>query len=500
MNPLKIATWSEVPDREPVGALVEQRRPGDRAVRRQPFGALRPLPAPRRADGRRPRRRRQPDLRPARLGLRVPHRRVELRQRRAADEVLLVGRGRRPAGRRSTRSRHGRRSIRSPTTATPTRASYQDPHGDPAEPHVGLIRRLADEGLDYLGHHGPVTSMGVAPRPSCPSGTTSSSSPPSSPASRSSTTSPVGTDVVIGPNADKPLRLDIPMFVSDMSFGALSEEAKVALARGAELAGHRHLLGRGRHAARGAGRELPLLLRAGQREVRLVARQGRATCRPSTSSSARAPRPAPAATCPASRSTARSPRSAASSRARMRSRRRPSPTSHCEDDFRRARRRGPRGVGGHSDRRQAVGPAHRGRHRRRPAHRRRLHHPRRSWRRHRRRPGRCSATTSRCRRSRRWPGPAATSTPAVGATSPWSSPGACGPTPTSPRRSPWAPTRSPSRNSAMQAIGCLGHAGLLDQQLPGRHRHPEDRSLRARLLVDEAAAAAAPVLRAPRSS
>jgi len=48
---------------------------------------------------------------------------------------------------------------------------------------------------------------------------------------------PVGTEVVIGPNAKKPLELDIPLFVSDMSFGALSEEAKVALARGAELAG-----------------------------------------------------------------------------------------------------------------------------------------------------------------------------------------------------------------------------------------------------------------------
>jgi hypothetical protein len=48
---------------------------------------------------------------------------------------------------------------------------------------------------------------------------------------------PVGTDLVIGPNADKPLRLDIPLFVSDMSFGALSEEAKVVLSKGAELAG-----------------------------------------------------------------------------------------------------------------------------------------------------------------------------------------------------------------------------------------------------------------------
>jgi glutamate synthase domain-containing protein 2 len=48
---------------------------------------------------------------------------------------------------------------------------------------------------------------------------------------------PVATDVVIGPNAEKPLRLEIPLFVSDMSYGALSEEAKVALSKGAELSG-----------------------------------------------------------------------------------------------------------------------------------------------------------------------------------------------------------------------------------------------------------------------
>ncbi len=48
---------------------------------------------------------------------------------------------------------------------------------------------------------------------------------------------PVGTGLVIGPNAAKPLSLDIPLFVSDMSFGALSEEAKVALSKGADLAG-----------------------------------------------------------------------------------------------------------------------------------------------------------------------------------------------------------------------------------------------------------------------
>ena len=47
----------------------------------------------------------------------------------------------------------------------------------------------------------------------------------------------VGTELIIGPRAQRPLALKIPLFVSDMSYGALSEEAKIALAQGAELAG-----------------------------------------------------------------------------------------------------------------------------------------------------------------------------------------------------------------------------------------------------------------------
>jgi len=47
----------------------------------------------------------------------------------------------------------------------------------------------------------------------------------------------VSTELIIGPNAKKPLVLKIPLFVSDMSFGALSQEAKIALSKGAELAG-----------------------------------------------------------------------------------------------------------------------------------------------------------------------------------------------------------------------------------------------------------------------
>ena len=47
----------------------------------------------------------------------------------------------------------------------------------------------------------------------------------------------VASELIIGPEAKKPLILKIPLFVSDMSFGALSEEAKISLAKGAELAG-----------------------------------------------------------------------------------------------------------------------------------------------------------------------------------------------------------------------------------------------------------------------
>lgn len=113
---------------------------------------------------------------------------------------------------------------------------YQDIHGTPLEPHVGLISGLAADGLDKVGHHGPVAAMGV-PRGELPSWddiqivTAQLARPPLLDDEQ------VGSDIVIGPGAKLPLRLDIPLFVSDMSFGALSAEAKVALARGAEMAG-----------------------------------------------------------------------------------------------------------------------------------------------------------------------------------------------------------------------------------------------------------------------
>ena len=106
----------------------------------------------------------------------------------------------------------------------------------PEEPTLKRIHDMAQYGLERSGHHGEMTAMGV-PRTQLPQWddiqilTAQFSTKPLM------EDVPVGTELVIGPNAAKPLRLEIPLFVSDMSFGALSEEAKVSLARGAERAG-----------------------------------------------------------------------------------------------------------------------------------------------------------------------------------------------------------------------------------------------------------------------
>ena len=114
--------------------------------------------------------------------------------------------------------------------------AYQDPTGTADEPHVKFIRKLASEGLEKTGHHGPSAAMGVS-RNQLPKWDDIQFVVAQLHALPLLDDEPVGTDVTIGGNAKKPLKLDIPIFVSDMSFGALSEEAKVALASGAELAG-----------------------------------------------------------------------------------------------------------------------------------------------------------------------------------------------------------------------------------------------------------------------
>lgn len=106
----------------------------------------------------------------------------------------------------------------------------------PEEPTVARIHELARDGLSKLGRHGEMVAMGV-PRKDLPHWDDIQILPAQMARKPLLDDHPVATSTIIGPRAKKPLQLDIPLFVSDMSYGALSEEAKIALARGAELAG-----------------------------------------------------------------------------------------------------------------------------------------------------------------------------------------------------------------------------------------------------------------------
>jgi len=119
-----------------------------------------------------------------------------------------------------------RKSTNEAQEATPT----------PEEPTVARIHELARDGLSKLGHHGEMGSMGV-PRKDLPHWDDIQILPAQMAHKPLLDDHAVSTSVIIGPRALKPLQLDIPLFVSDMSYGALSEEAKLALSRGAELAG-----------------------------------------------------------------------------------------------------------------------------------------------------------------------------------------------------------------------------------------------------------------------
>lgn len=106
----------------------------------------------------------------------------------------------------------------------------------PEEPTLSYIKALARDGLSNFGHHGEIGAMGV-PGSELPKWKDIQVLAAQMATKPLMEDVPVGSELIIGPNAKKPLKLDIPLFVSDMSFGALSEEAKIALAKGAELAG-----------------------------------------------------------------------------------------------------------------------------------------------------------------------------------------------------------------------------------------------------------------------
>lgn len=114
--------------------------------------------------------------------------------------------------------------------------TYADTHPEDTEPYTRQIGELAKNGLKNLGHHGFTEAMGVD-RNTLPKWENIQFLPAQMAKRPLLDEHEVSTKVVIGPKAKKPLELDIPLFVSDMSFGALSREAKIALAKGAEKAG-----------------------------------------------------------------------------------------------------------------------------------------------------------------------------------------------------------------------------------------------------------------------
>lgn len=113
--------------------------------------------------------------------------------------------------------------------------AYADTHPESTEPYTNYIKELAQHGLKKYGHHGPSAAMGVD-RNTLPKWEQIQFLPAQLAKRPLLDEEPVDTKVVIGPRAKKPLELSMPLFVSDMSYGALSREAKIALAKGAEKA------------------------------------------------------------------------------------------------------------------------------------------------------------------------------------------------------------------------------------------------------------------------
>ncbi|AHE98387.1 glutamate synthase-related protein [Thioalkalivibrio paradoxus] len=115
-------------------------------------------------------------------------------------------------------------------------AAPPEPRNTETEPHLEFVHALARGGLDEVGHFGPTVAMGV-PRARLPSWDDIQILTAQLARRPLAGDVPVDTGLVIGPEARRPLRLETPLLITDMSFGALSREAKVALARGAERAG-----------------------------------------------------------------------------------------------------------------------------------------------------------------------------------------------------------------------------------------------------------------------
>ena len=152
---------------------------------------------------------------------------VALCQCKASKNALLYD---------GSHAQFGELKIGDPTPEPDLTATVPSEAPTPEEPTVARIHKLARHGLNNFGSHGEMGSMGV-PRKDLPHWDDIQILPAQMARKPLLDEIDVATSVTIGPRALKPLKLDIPLFVLDMSFGVLSKEAKIALSRGAELAG-----------------------------------------------------------------------------------------------------------------------------------------------------------------------------------------------------------------------------------------------------------------------
>ncbi len=120
--------------------------------------------------------------------------------------------------------------------AEPAAAPAPAPRNTPEEPALEMVHALARDGLTKTGSHGEMAAMGV-PCSELPRWGDLQILTAQLARRPLFEDAAVSSELVIGPRAARPLSLRIPLLVTDMSFGALSEEAKTALAGGAEQAG-----------------------------------------------------------------------------------------------------------------------------------------------------------------------------------------------------------------------------------------------------------------------
>jgi CDGSH-type Zn-finger protein len=166
-------------------------------------------------------------------------------------------------------------SIEADTTATEPSDAMSDgmpiARPTPEEPHVKAIQDLARDGLSKVGHHGQMGAMGV-PRTELPTWDDLQILTAQFAHKPLMDEAEVGTELIIGPGAKKPMTLSMPLFVSDVSLGGTVRRGKTLALQGSGDGGNRYLLRRRRDASGGTGSEQPLFLRACFGEIRIPGR------------------------------------------------------------------------------------------------------------------------------------------------------------------------------------------------------------------------------------